>query len=562
MCGSLDGQVKRLDLGILWAFLACHIVMIIVSVFVHSPTFDELGHLPSGYVNWFGQMDAYRVNPPLVRMIAAQPLIWLNPDLRFLSPVATGTTRSEVSLALEFLVSFKFDAIPYFFYGRLMLLPFSIVGLFVCYLWAKDLYGHRAGLVAAGFWAFSPNMIAHGSLLTPDMAATAMGLLFWYSVWKMTCGPIGWFQSAGTGLLMSVTILTKFSWLPLLLLYPLVMFAVAVTTRQSRWIMIKVFLTLCVCLLLINMFYGFGGSLQSLSKYFFVSSRFQQLAQVEILKDLPIPFPAELVLGLDRQQFDFEAGFWSYFCGEWRQRGWWQYYLVGLWFKTPIGTLSAFLLSLGYCLFRVLDRWRNGIRGSPSIVTLVTLALPALFFLALVSAQTGFSHHLRYILPIYPFMYIFSSQVVKVFNYGKCTGKAAIIVVCLTIVGCCSNFPHSLSYFNCLAGGSANGCRYFSNSNVDWGQDGFFLLHWLKHHPEISVNGYDLFYPAELFVENAKPIPEIPPEGVYIVSANKLIRRIEGPSCFASLKPVDRIGYSMFVYRVGPSQFSESAGTY
>jgi len=40
----------------------------------------------------------------------------------------------------------------------------------------------------------------------------------------------------------------------------------------------------------------------------------------------------------------------------------------------------------------------------------LTLWLPALAVLALVSSQTGFNHHMRYVLPLFPFALIAASQ--------------------------------------------------------------------------------------------------------------------------------------------------------
>jgi hypothetical protein len=62
---------------------------------------------------------------------------------------------------------------------------------------------------------------------------------------------------------------------------------------------------------------------------------------------LPIPVPANYLLGIDRQKYDFdEAGFWSYLRGQWRQGGWWYYYLYALAIKEPLGTWLLALLAL------------------------------------------------------------------------------------------------------------------------------------------------------------------------------------------------------------------------
>jgi hypothetical protein len=40
-------------------------------------------------------------------------------------------------------------------------------------------------------------------------------------------------------------------------------------------------------------------------------------------------------------------------------------------------------------------------------------------------------------------------------------------------------YPHSLSYFNELVGGPMGGPKHLLDSNIDWGQDLFYLKDWL-----------------------------------------------------------------------------------
>ena len=67
-------------------------------------------------------------------------------------------------------------------------------------------------------------------------------------------------------------------------------------------------------------------------------------------------------------------------------------------------------------------RWtRDGIRERSLIVT------PPLLIFGLVSSQTGFNHHMRYVLPAYPFLFIIAARTVtlgkfwKWFSYGCLT---------------------------------------------------------------------------------------------------------------------------------------------
>jgi len=41
-----------------------------------------------------------------------------------------------------------------------------------------------------------------------------------------------------------------------------------------------------------------------------------------------------------------------------------------------------------------------------------------------------------------------------------------------------------MSYFNEIAGGPDNGHAHLVDSNIDWGQDVFFLKKWMDEHPE------------------------------------------------------------------------------
>ena len=69
----------------------------------HSPTINEIGHIPAGISHWqYGVFHIYRVNPPLPRMVATIPILlrgvktdWTNYDL---NPLA----RNEVSLGIKF----------------------------------------------------------------------------------------------------------------------------------------------------------------------------------------------------------------------------------------------------------------------------------------------------------------------------------------------------------------------------------------------------------------------------------------------------------------------------
>ena len=78
--GESSTRTPRFVLLIVGGLLACHALLLARGAAIHSPTVDEIGHLPAGLSHWtFGRFDLYRVNPPLVRSIAAVPVFLARP---------------------------------------------------------------------------------------------------------------------------------------------------------------------------------------------------------------------------------------------------------------------------------------------------------------------------------------------------------------------------------------------------------------------------------------------------------------------------------------------------
>ena len=116
-----------------------------------------------------------------------------------------------------------------------------------------------------------------------------------------------------------------------------------------------------------------------------------------------MPFPANYVQGIDARRRDFEDKAWSYLAGKWRFGGWWYYYFYALAIKVPLGTWVLLVLAAGIGTLRrgYVPSWRDE----------TVLLAPVAVILGLVSSQTGFSHHMRYVLPIFPFLFIWASKV-------------------------------------------------------------------------------------------------------------------------------------------------------
>jgi hypothetical protein len=125
----------------------------------------------------------------------------------------------------------------------------------------------------------------------------------------------------------------------------------------------------------------------------------------------------------------------------------------------------------------------------------VWLAVAAV--LALASSQTGFNHHVRYVLPVLPFAFLGAGRVACFLSRQH--WKAGLLVAALlawSIGSTLAIHPHYLSYFNEAAGGPDNGHAHLIDSNIDWGQDILYLKAWLEQHPEARPLGLAHFNPV------------------------------------------------------------------
>lgn len=451
----------------------------------HAPAWDEVGHLPAGVSHWrSGRFDAYRVNPPLARVAATWPAALAGADVNWDQYRPEPWHRTEFDLGHYFIVRYGPDSLWYLTAARWACVPFAALGGWVCFAWARRLSGAPAGLAAVTLWAFSPNVLAHAQLVTPDAAAAALGTLACFAFWAWLGRPT-WPRAAGAGAALGLALLTKFTFL---LFGPvwLALWACHAARRRGRTAaqLVAAFL---LSVYVVNVGYAFEDSFRPLGEFQFVSRPlagyptgrgsepwFGNRFAGTWFGRVPVPVPANYLMGIDVQRRDFELGMNSYLRGEWRKGGWWHYYLYALLVKESVGTLCLVGLALGTVLLR-----RPAVRFAGDLVPLAC----GVAVIAFVSSQTGFNHHLRYVLPALPLLYIFAAQV---FAPGRSRWVYAVGWAC--VVGAAASslyrYPHSLSYFNELAGGPRAGPRHLHNSNLDWGQDLLYLKRWCDEYPD------------------------------------------------------------------------------
>lgn len=432
--------------------LGIHAGFLAYSATRHSPTLNEPGHLVAGLSIWkFSRFELYRVNPPLVKMIAALPVMAVEYEEDWSSFFEFSGARPEFAMEMDFIAANGERSIWLFTIARWACIPISLTGGLFCFLWSRELWSSNlAGLISLTLWCFDPNILAHGELITPDCAATSFGLGAGYMFWRWLRQP-SWGRAMGAGLLLGIAELTKMTWILLFGLWPLLWCfwessgnykslnvsdspkadqPSIINDQPARLHSHRSLLTrlsqlttiLLIGLYVLNLGYGLDGTFTQLQEFTFVSSALSgnenpgtpgnRFAD-SVLAELPIPLPKQYILGIDLQKKDFEDyGQPSYLCGVWKDGGWWYYYIYGLTVKTPHGT--QFLLAMAIVL--TIHRWWTSRTQHPRWLPvdsrdIMVLLIPAVTVMALVSSQLEFNHHVRYVLPVLGFTFVFVGSV-------------------------------------------------------------------------------------------------------------------------------------------------------
>jgi hypothetical protein len=586
----MNRTCRRIGLVIL-AIL--HTVLLSYSATCHSPVPDELGHLAAGLSHWqLGDFSLYRVNPPLARMVATLPVyLWEGNEewLRYyLDPGDFG--RSEFAVADQFLHFEKARFFDWLTIARMSSIPFSLVGMVVCYLWARDLYGGWAGVMAAVLWSVSPFVLGFGAILTPDVPSAAMGALSLYTFTRWLRTP-GWTGSIVAGISLGLAELTKSTWIILPVVYGLVVFSQllrhcmsSVTHCTSRKVspLMQLLGLFLVGWLVFVAGYGFDDVGKPLGSFGFRSKTLSgQPADSNDatgnrfhgtwLEYLPVPLPKQFLVGLDYQKQDSTARKQpAYIAGLLRDNGVWYYYLFALSVKCTIGGMILFGMSIAK-RFVAIQRLKPA-----EWVMVVTAAM----ILALLSSHTGLNKHSRYLLPILPIAIVWCSQCSVLFTSRLGRGAVVGAMSCAALSSL-SVFPHSMSYFNEGIGGASRGRLYLSNSNIDWNQDLYFLRDELRRRGwndvglvcsanyDIRIVGLDFFVPPiHPRLQLSKPenesgsLERLQP-GKYAISVchwqgypvgapsptgSRLPPRKNAFSYFQEFSPVGRVGFSILLF--------------
>lgn len=521
--------------------------ILIFSAQRNSATTDEGIHLFSGYtyLEKTGP-HSFRLDPehpPFLKEIGALPLLFLDPKIPMnglwdkAANFYYDSWQETRVLAENFLYSLGNNPGNLLFWGRFPFIILTLILGFATYLWAKKLYGARAGIFAAFLTLFFPNFLAHGHLINTDLGVVLFIFLSVYFWGKFLKTP-SWPNLIYSGLFIGLSMASKFTavlLVPILIILAMgkIFFYAEKANNLPKYIL--GFLgALLIAFTIIWATYGFStevpppplGSLSGNVKLwtsFNIPTSFDSAFQ----KARPILFPADFYKGFFLVGRHALGGHGTFLLGQTSNTGWWYYFPVAIFFKTPIPVFIFLILSIIF--------WKR-LRAKDSFDEFLLLAPPLIFLgLSMLSkADLG----IRHILTIFPFLFVFVSKSINLVDFSaiKIVGASRkkllpalgfLVLILWYLYSTVSVWPNFLTYFNEFAGGPKGGYRILNDSNLDWGQDIFRIKKYLADH---NIGEVYFLYPwngdasLDYYGFNWQPLPweETKLQGYAVVSTTYL----------------------------------------
>lgn len=550
-----------------------------------SPTFDEQGFLVRGLAYLRGEENGgnrhLRVGHPLGLNALNAAFLVTDSSVRLPSDHPSWQETSFHRPAELFMWEIGNDVRHIMFVSRLSTVWLGLLLAAVGSRWAREMAAGwspasskrtkwGAGIITLLLLAFDPNIMAHMRLVTTDLGLTTAAAVAGFTLWRAVRQPT-WRRMVIAGVGLGLLLNTKFTALLFLPLFGLVMLAGLLRLRrESRTgatyrppVLIGMGLLAYPLTALVVLWAGNGFQLGVLRASLPLFGQIDGVA-------LPMSDYLDQLLDIGNR---LEVSTPSFLLGRYSDSGWWYYFPVAFFLKTPLPTLLLLGVSLIWIGMKTV-RNREKIRGI--WFDLFALLAPAAGFFA-IALTTDINLGYRHLLPILPFLYVLIGVVAWTVIQDEIvqSRKGAAVAISATLAWLIAAsvwiYPHYLAYFNALAGGPENGWRALVDSNLDWGQDLERLSVWLAENdidlvwlsyfgearPEyygIAYRGLDSF-PPRLMNPGARPFyPQDPAPGWYAISATTLqgvhFGNHDQFAYFREQEPAAKIGYSIFLFDV------------
>ncbi|MEU6351381.1 phospholipid carrier-dependent glycosyltransferase [Streptomyces sp. NPDC047072] len=506
-------------------------VAMVTTAVQQTPTIDEPVYVATAAEYLHGQGIRYNPeHPPLGKLIVAVGVAIADPH------VDTSFDGPQIDLGPHLLYESGNDPWRLMLWARLPVILLTLLFGLVVFSFTRELAGRAAGLTALALYAFSPDLVAHGSLATLDVPLAGFLLTSVWLLWRARLRPRLYVPLAG--LALGAALATKMSALAAV---PVVLVLAALSVWHARRNVVRVLGAVAVA--------AVTATAVVWASYLVVDPRLRwtspdPLPAVHGLRGTLIdllPFPSAYGNGM-RIQFHFENYPWQGFLfGRVYTGHLWYYLPAAILVKTPLGLLA--LWAAGAVVVVAVRRLRP---AAPYLL------VPAGVLLAV--AMTGSRDFgTRYTLFLPMFLTVAAGCVLALRRRWAVVATSALVL--FVAVSSVRTFPYYLPYSNEAFGGPSRTHLRLHDSNVDWGQDLGRLADRLRErYPDERVwlvykgSGAPAAYGIEASDPLKEPVADV--RGLLVVSDSsvakakgKLAELIDGS------RAVDEVGHSITIYR-------------
>ncbi len=538
-----------------------------------SITADELVLIPAAYYHLVtNDFQLVSEHPPLCKLLAGLPLLFVQPNE--LAPQQINPSSSRPEREWAYSMRFwednraRFETIS--FWARMPMVVLTLALGVLIFVFARDLFGPRAALLAVALFALEPTIPAHARVVQTDIPAAFGFLLSTFALhrylraqnFKLACG---------VGAAAGVAMLGKYS---MIIVGPILFLVfVVLLWRQPRRraaLAAHAVVAALVLLLVVNAGYFFDNRRLTQNDSKWVADSFPTSTPTvwTSVRTLKVVLPADFVMGVYWQLRHSREGHPAGLLGMYGQRGWWYYFPVAFSLKTTIPFLLLSLGSLAWCAHRLIRKreWRL-------LVLLVPFALYTAFLMI-----SPLNIGIRYYLPGYTFLFILSGGLLDALLRKRSSRRTSLVWASIVVVAlswmCLETlraYPNYTSYMNQLASTRPH-WWYLSDSNLEWGDEVKELGAYLRDRGEIRaramlLGGYvTLGFYGVNYVDAVAPTAESPPRYTAIGASflngstvpfyqvnGKRVSDEERVNTFDSFRhrtPEAVIGNSIYVYRM------------
>lgn len=543
-----------------------------------SGTTDEVAHIPSGY-SYIKYLD-YRLNPehpPLAKALSGLSLV-IHSGFNGFQDNWTWNAIDQWDAGWYFLYNAGNNPAQVLFWARLPMMLLMIgLGLFL-FKWSKELWGRKVGLFVLLLYSFYPDVIAHGRLVTTDVAAAFGFVVATYYFDKYLKN-----QTTKTMIFAALALacaqLLKFS---AVLLYGIFIFYIIVKAfmeKENRqdfwakfWKYFKGYFWIGVISLLViwAVYTPFTWNTPASIEHKLIETNLTSDSRTQNLRAFEHLFEnsrftrglGHYLLGIMLVVARVAGGNATYIMGYVSDKSISWFFPVAWLIKTPIPILVLFFSSIIFLFKKPFkdskkDKWLLWLFLTPFVV----------YWAFTLKGQLNIGT--RHLMPTVPFILLMIGYLASKVFTGKLKWPKYALGTLATylIISTMSFYPCFLSYFNETVPRDQR-YQYLVDSALDWGQD---LLRLQKYIEDNNIDSIKVDYfggsQPNYYIKNSTKWHSSngPTTGWLAVSAeyyqsSKLYGPKEGIWSYEWLdnfKPVKIVGGSILVYHITDQDLAE-----